>query len=198
MDNYTLEFPRNLHRGRFWPTFHVSHLKQFQNRKTAFPTWRDEFERPAPTAQTTTGCPLFEVDRILNHKKHGKNKFAFLIGFRGYPDSQNEFQVFDPNNPTDWADEWPLLQAYVANRPNISIPILQFPCPLHDSSSPNSSRSLTISTWVFHHHFPIVLLPHQLYLLLFHYNHVALLVTDLLFYFHHNIFDYFILRRWEC
>jgi hypothetical protein len=35
MDNYTLEFPRNLHRGRFWPTFHVSHLKQFQNRKTA-------------------------------------------------------------------------------------------------------------------------------------------------------------------
>jgi polynucleotide 5'-kinase involved in rRNA processing len=36
MDNYTLEFPRNLHRGRFWPTFHVSHLKQFQNRKTAF------------------------------------------------------------------------------------------------------------------------------------------------------------------
>ena len=145
MDNYTLDFPKNLHHGRFWPTFHVSHLKKFQNRETAFPTWRDEFERPAPAAQTASGCPLFAVDRILNHKKHGKNKFAFLIGFRGYPDSQNEFQVFDPKNPTDWADEWPLLQDYVTNHPNLSIPVLQLPCPTRAPPHPTSSRSSPVS-----------------------------------------------------
>jgi hypothetical protein len=145
MDNYTLDFPKNLHHGRFWPTFHVSHLKKFQNRETAFPTWRDEFERPAPVAQTASGCPLFAVDRILNHKKHGKNKFAFLIGFRGYPDSQNEFQVFDPKNPTDWADEWPLLQDYVTNHPNLSIPVLQLPCPTRAPPHPTSSRSSPVS-----------------------------------------------------
>ena len=90
--------------SRFWPTFHVSHLKKYQSREAAFPTWRDEYERPDPTAHSSTGQPLFEVDRILGHKKYGRNKYEFLIGFKGYPDSQREPQIFNPLDPYDWKD----------------------------------------------------------------------------------------------
>jgi hypothetical protein len=142
LDNYQLDFPQSMLHGRFWPTFHVSHLKRYQSRAAAFPTWRDEYERPDPIAHSSTGSPLFAVDRILGHKVYGKNKFIFLIGFRGYPDSQNESQIFDPVNPYDWTDEWSLLQDYVANHPHLSIPILQGPCPSRSSvSSRRSTRT---------------------------------------------------------
>ena len=145
LDNYKLEFPQSLLHSRFWPTFHVSHLKKYQSREAAFPTWRDEFERPDPTAQSSTGNPLFDVDRILGHKKHGKTKFAFLIGFRGYPDSQNEFHIFNPANPSDWEEEWSLLQAYVAKIPNLVIPVLQGPCPQKPAVTPTNCNTRTNS-----------------------------------------------------
>ena len=117
----TLEFPQNLFHGRFWPTFHVSHLKPYHNRSNTFPTWHDEYDRPAPVAHSETGTPMFTVDHILDHKPHGKGKFRFLIGFAGYPDSHNEFHLFDPANPSDWEAEWPLLQAYANNHPTLSL-----------------------------------------------------------------------------
>ncbi len=129
LDNYRLDFPKDLLHSRFWPTFHVSHLKKYLSREAAFPTWRDEYERPDPTAHSATGQPLFEVDRILGHRKYGKGKIEFLIGFRGYPDSQREPQIFSPTSPYDWKEKWSLLQEYVAKHPGLSIPVLQGPCP---------------------------------------------------------------------
>jgi hypothetical protein len=119
LDNYQLEFPQNLLHSRFWPTFHVSNLKKYRSRAVAFPSWRDEYERPDPTAHSATGQPLFEVDRILGHKKRGRDKFEFLIGFRGYPNSQCETQLFNPGDPYAWHEEWSLLQAYVATQADL-------------------------------------------------------------------------------
>jgi hypothetical protein len=73
--------------SRFWPTFHVSILKSILAGKPPFQpgmmNMNDQILQPI----RQPGQPLFEVDRILGHRKYGKDKFEFLIGFRVYPDS---------------------------------------------------------------------------------------------------------------
>ena len=110
-DNITLEFPSFLQSSRFHPTFHVSRLRPFVQRTDSFPGWRDSHARPAPIAVNEAGQDLFEVDRILS-KRTFNRKTQYLLGFRGYPDSHNEWYTFDPQNRHDWQSEWTLLFAF--------------------------------------------------------------------------------------
>ena len=107
-DNVTLLFPEQIQRSRFHPTFHTSKLKPFSDRALLFPDWQDQFERPGPILGSSN---LFEVDRILN-KRSFRKQTQYLIGFRGYPNSANEWQTFNPKLPHEWIDEWAILQAF--------------------------------------------------------------------------------------
>ena len=51
------------------------------------------------------------MDRILN-KRSFRKQVQYLIGFRGYPDSANEWQTFNPKLPHEWLDEWAILQTF--------------------------------------------------------------------------------------
>jgi len=96
-----------MRQGRLHNTFHVSKLKKSVNRQDLFPEWKDPFERPGPV----DGGDRYEVDRILDRRTHRRQR-QYLVGFKGYPDSHNEWQTLDPSKPEDWKDEWHLLQAY--------------------------------------------------------------------------------------
>jgi len=106
-ENITLELPKDMRQGRLHNTFHVSKLKKSVNRQDLFPEWKDPFERPGPV----DGGDRYEVDRILDRRTHRRQR-QYLVGFKGYPDSHNEWQTLDPSKPEDWKDEWHLLQAY--------------------------------------------------------------------------------------
>ena len=85
-----------------------------------FPVWKDDFDRPEPVATNEKGGELFEVDRILGHKRMGKqNTWKFLLGFKGYPDSHNEWNTLQASNVVNWTDEWPLLEQYAQNHPDV-------------------------------------------------------------------------------
>ena len=122
-ENYELEFPSSMQKGRLWPQFHVSKLKPFLNRVDEFPVWKDDFDRPEPVTTNGKGEELFEVDRILGHKRMGKqNTWKFLLGFKGYPDSHNEWNTLQASNVVDWIEEWPLLEQYAQNHPDVILP----------------------------------------------------------------------------
>ena len=110
-DNVTLAFPRFLQHKRFCPTFHTSRIKPFWNRTDVFPTWRDQYERPASVSVTSTHQDLFEIDRIVS-KRTRRNRSEYLVGFRGYPDHANEWHPFNPRDTTDWHDDWNLLYTF--------------------------------------------------------------------------------------
>lgn len=110
-DNLTLKFPHAL-AARFCPTFHTSVVKPYVSRLAMFPAWRDSFDRPLPTVGLD-GQDLFEVDRVLDKRVLKKSKkVEYLLGFKGYPDSHNQWYPFHPNSHADWSQEWHLLQAF--------------------------------------------------------------------------------------
>ena len=109
-DNVTLRFPHEL-APRFSPTFHTSVVKPFVSRLTAFPSWRDDYERPMPV-DVLDGQELFEVDRIVEKRTLRSGKVEYLLGFRGYPDSHNQWYPFNRNALHDWKDEWGLLERF--------------------------------------------------------------------------------------
>ena len=110
-DNLTLKFPYKL-APRFLPTFHVSVVKPYVSRLTKFPSWRDTYERPLPIVDID-GTELFEVDRVLGKRVLKKSKkVEYLLGFKGYPDSHNQWYPFNPASRDEWINEWQLLQAF--------------------------------------------------------------------------------------
>ena len=86
-------------------------MKPYWNRSDVFPTWRDSYERPSPVQTTADNINLFDLDRIVA-KRIRRGFTEYLIGFRGYPDSHNEWQKFSPRNPSDWLEDWELLYAF--------------------------------------------------------------------------------------
>ena len=110
-DNLTLKFPHVL-APRFCPTFHVSVVKPYVSRTKSFPSWRDSYDRPLPVVGID-GQELFEVDRVLDKRILRKSKkVEYLLGFRGYPDSHNQWYPFNPLSHDEWINEWNLLQAF--------------------------------------------------------------------------------------
>ena len=57
---------------------------------------------------------MFGLDGLVLDKRVLKKskKVEYLLGFKGYPDSHNQWYPFNPNSHADWSQEWHLLQAF--------------------------------------------------------------------------------------
>ena len=78
------------------------------------------------------GTELFAIDRILK-KRIRNNHPEYLVHFKGYPDSHNQWEALTPTNRHTWADDWSLLFAFdnsvgtfVPSSSTVSLPN---PCP---------------------------------------------------------------------
>ena len=68
-----------------------------------------------------------------------RRKVEYLIGFKGYPDSHNEWQVFDPNNSLSWFAEWDILQQFdpsVGSKPKSPAAPSSLVMPRRSNSTP--------------------------------------------------------------
>ena len=53
------------------------------------------------------------MDRVLDELVLKKSKkVEYLLGFKGYPNSHNQWYPFNPNPYAEWSQEWHLLQAF--------------------------------------------------------------------------------------
>ncbi len=80
---YELELPATLH---IHPTINVSQLKEYHHGGAAFPDRPAPLTRPGPEAVEDNGAPVWEVERLLDHRTHGRRKVVqYLVLWRGYP-----------------------------------------------------------------------------------------------------------------
>ena len=80
---YQLELPSTL---RIHPVINISQLKRYKDGAALFPTRPMELTRPDPVAIEDSGAPIFEVDKILDHRRIGKSKrIQYLVSWKGYP-----------------------------------------------------------------------------------------------------------------
>jgi hypothetical protein len=64
----------------------VSKLKLYKDGADRFPDRPIPLTRPDPVAVEDSGAPIFEVDRILDHRRMGKSKrIQYLVSWKGYP-----------------------------------------------------------------------------------------------------------------
>ena len=80
---YKLELPPTL---RIHPVINISQLKLYKDGSTLFPSRQIKLTRPDPVAIEDSGSPIFEVDRIIDHRRIGRNKrIQYLVSWKGYP-----------------------------------------------------------------------------------------------------------------
>jgi hypothetical protein len=125
-DNVTLLLPATAP-PQLHPVFHVSKVKPAINRQALFPSFVDQYSRPAPVQTSADGAEMYTVEKILKSRIRRK-KTEFLVKFLGYPDSHNEWSPFIPAKWTDWWEDWhhviafdPSLDRYRTANPSSNI-----------------------------------------------------------------------------
>ena len=90
---YELELPPQL---RIHPVVNVSILKRYRDGSATFPDRPIEVTRPEPVAIEDSGSPVFEVERILEHRRQGRNKRVhYLVRWKGYPDHEATWEPIE-------------------------------------------------------------------------------------------------------
>jgi hypothetical protein len=90
---YELELPAQL---RIHPTINVSRLKEYHDGGVLFPHRPAPLTRPGPEAAEDNGAPVWEVARLLDHRKHGRRKVVqYLVEWRGYPLSEATWEPLE-------------------------------------------------------------------------------------------------------
>jgi hypothetical protein len=85
--NYRLELPTQ---WSIHDVFHTDLLTPY--RKT--PTYGANYQRPPPNLME--GVEEYEVERVLDSRRHGRGcKLQYLIAWKGYPDSDNQWVNWD-------------------------------------------------------------------------------------------------------
>ena len=107
-ENVTLVLPTTAPSSLF-PTFHVSKVKPAISREEAFPAFIDPHERPGPI-----DGDKFELEKIVASRTR-YNRREFLVKYKGYPDSHNQWFPFNLNNLADWLDDWDLVVDFDAS-----------------------------------------------------------------------------------
>jgi hypothetical protein len=81
---YELELPRTL---KIHPVINISNLKEYHDGVEKFPDRPLVLNRPDPVAVEDSGSPIFEVDKILDHRKIGNKhkRIQYLVSWKGYP-----------------------------------------------------------------------------------------------------------------
>ena len=111
------------------------------------------YTRPPP--DLIEGEEEFEVEAIVNHRHHGKNRrLQYLVKWKGYPDADNSWepadQIFAPELITRYHQRRPLeLDKRTRGRRKLTIrSSLQWPLPtLKPPTSPSSPRTPSLSTY---------------------------------------------------
>ena len=70
-----------------------------------FPDFVEVHSRPDPVRISKKGAEFFEVEKIIQSRNRHK-RTEFLVKFKGYPDSHNEWFPFIPARWEDWKDDW--------------------------------------------------------------------------------------------
>jgi hypothetical protein len=90
---YELDLPATL---KIHPVVNVSQLKEYRDGAAAFPSRPVEMTRLEPIAADDNGAPVFEVDRILDHRKFGRKKqIQYLVLWKGYPQSEATWEPIE-------------------------------------------------------------------------------------------------------
>ena len=80
---YRLELPATL---KIHPVINISFLKRYRDGVELFPSRPIHLTRPPPIATEDSGAPIFEVEKILDHRRIGKSKrVQYLVSWKGYP-----------------------------------------------------------------------------------------------------------------
>ena len=90
-DNVTVELPHTAPKSLF-PTFHVSKVQPAISREEIFPAFQDIYDRPGPI-EVSEG-EKYELEKIVASRNR-YNRLEFLVKYKGYPDSHNEWFPFN-------------------------------------------------------------------------------------------------------
>ena len=107
---YTLALPPQLQ--ALHPTFNIDKLKPYRDGVAAFPTRPQPFARPPPVAAAdSNGDQVWEVERIVAQRKHGREN-QYLVAWKGYRPEENTWASrSDLAGAADVLAEWRALQA---------------------------------------------------------------------------------------
>jgi hypothetical protein len=90
---YELEVPASL---KIHPVINVSRLKEHRDGTQQFPDRPAPPARPDPVAVEDNGAPIFEADRILDHRRSGRLKrIQYLVRWSGYPDAEATWEPLE-------------------------------------------------------------------------------------------------------
>jgi hypothetical protein len=78
---YELDLPVTMHRH---PVINVSDLKSYRDGTVSHPDRPPPHARPPPELIQEDGEEVYEVERIIGQKKHGRN-IQYLVEWKGYP-----------------------------------------------------------------------------------------------------------------
>jgi len=80
---YELELPPTL---KIHPVVNISYLKRYRDGAELFPDRPIDITRPPPVVTEDSGAPIFDVDKILDHRHIGRTKrIQYLVSWKGYP-----------------------------------------------------------------------------------------------------------------
>jgi hypothetical protein len=140
--NYRLKLPTQ---WSIHDVFHTDLLTPY--RET--PTHGANYQRPPP--DLVDGVEEYEVERVLDSRRHGRGrKLQYLITWKGYPDSDNQWVNWDDAEGAEDA-----IQEFKRSNPDREIHIkasIDSPCSLSYSrissmsTSPTSTCHFTIDT----------------------------------------------------
>jgi hypothetical protein len=140
--NYRLELPTQ---WSIHDVFHTDLLTPY--RET--PTHGANYQRPPP--DLVDGVEEYEVERVLDSRRYGRGrKLQYLIAWKGYPDSDNQWVNWDDAEGAEDA-----IREFKRSNPDREIHIkasITSPCsPSHSrissmSASPTSTCHFTIDT----------------------------------------------------
>ena len=78
---YELDLPSTMHRH---PVINVSDLKPYQDGSVSHPHRPPPHDRPPPELVQEDGEEFYEVERIVQKRKHGRS-IQYLVEWKGYP-----------------------------------------------------------------------------------------------------------------